>query len=181
MGIFSERQRAQRAAFSLAGGAGGGTLARARQSAFAGRSLRPSTVRPPSVRRARVSMQQAAPKIGRPKTQIRKNVGTSSVVREPEPEAGKGSAKARPRRKTQSDEVPMFKVILLGDEEYEEGHVVTQLQKTAGLEKQKAQHCFKEAQASGTSVVCVVCEEHAEFYAQQLRRQEIYVAVEKDE
>lgn len=185
MAHLSERRRSQPLGFSLAGAVAGTASTRLGQSTFAGCSLRSASAQiaahPRAGRRARVEMQQAAPKIGRPKTQIKKNVGTSSVVKEPEPEAGKGAAKARPRRKTQSDEVPMFKVILLGDEEYEEGHVVTQLQKTAGLEKQKAQSCFKEAQATGTSIVCVVCEEHAEFYAQQLRRQEIYVAVEKDE
>lgn len=128
-------------------------------------------------------MQLSAPatKIGRPKTSIKKSIGTINETREPEPETGKGAAKARPRRKTQADEIPMYKVILLGDEEYDEVHVVTQLQKTIQLEKNDAQRVFYEAQQTGSSVACVVCEEHAEFYAQQLRRQEIFVAVEKDE
>jgi len=127
-------------------------------------------------------MQLASPKIGRPKTSISKEVGKAAVQpAAPEPEAGKGSAKARPRRKTQADEIPMYKVILLGDEEYDEAHVVTQLQKTVQLERSHAQRVYHEAQQTGSSVACVVCEEHAEFYAQQLKRQEIYVTVEKDE
>ncbi len=126
-------------------------------------------------------MQLASPKIGRPKTSIKKEVGKSSAPSAPEPEADKGSAKARPRRKTQADEVPMYKVILLGDDEYDEAHVVTQLEKTVGLQRGDARKCFHEAQNTGSSVVCVVCEEHAEFYAQQLRRQDIFVAIEKDE
>ena len=125
--------------------------------------------------------QLAQPQIGRPKTSIRKDIGRISTPAAPEPEAGKGSAKARPRRKTQADEVPMYKVILLGDEEYDEAHVVTQLQKTVGLERGQAIKCFHEAQQTGSSVACVVCEEHAEFYALQLRRQDIFVTVEKDE
>ncbi|KAI0557928.1 ATP-dependent Clp protease adaptor protein ClpS [Gracilaria domingensis] len=129
-------------------------------------------------------MQLGAPstQIGRPKTQIKKDIGrVTSQPSQPETDTDRGSAKARPRRKTQADQVPMYKVILLGDEEYVEAHVVTQLQKTVQLEKKEATRIFWEAQGSGSSIVCVVCEEHAEFYAQQLKRQEIFVIIEKDE
>jgi ATP-dependent Clp protease adapter protein ClpS len=133
-------------------------------------------------RRPRVAMQLGAPQtqIGRPKTSIQKSVGNVTNAPEREPEAGKGAAKARPKRKTQSDEVPMYKVILLGDAEYEEGHVTTQLQKICQVDKGKAAKVFSEAQATGSSVVCVVPEEHAEFYAQQLKRAEIFVTIEKE-
>lgn len=130
------------------------------------------------------SMQLGSPstQIGRPKTSIKKSVGvTNDAPAAPEADTGKGAAKARPRRKTLPDEVPMYKVILLGEEEYVEAHVVTQLQKTVGIDKKEASRKFHEAQQSGSSVVCVVCEEHAEFYAQQLKRQDIFVTVEKDE
>lgn len=134
-------------------------------------------------RRPRTVMQLGAPQtqIGRPKTSIQKSIGNVTNAPEREPEAGKGSSKARPKRKTQSDEIPMYKVILLGDAEYEEGHVTTQLQKICQIDKGKAAKVFAEAQASGSSVVCVVPEEHAEFYAQQLKRAEIFVTIEKDE
>lgn len=129
-------------------------------------------------------MQLGAPsiKIGRPKTSIKKDVGrVTAPPPEAETETDKGSAKARPRRKTLADEIPMYKVILLGDEGYVESHVVTQLQKTVGLDKRESSRVFGEAQASGSSVVCVVCEEHAEFYAQQLKRQDIFAIIEKDD
>lgn len=134
-------------------------------------------------RRPRVTMQLASPQtqIGRPKTSIDKNIGTTTNAPEREPEAGRGSAKARPTRKTQADEVPMYKVILLGDEEYEEGHVVTQLQKVCQINKNEAARIFAEAQATGSSVVCVVPEEHAEFYVQQLVRNDVFCTLEKDE
>lgn len=120
--------------------------------------------------------------IGRPKTSIKKDIGrVTQQPEQPEADAEKGSAKARPRRKTQADEVPLYKVILLGDETYVEAHVVTQIQKTVQLDKGEATRIFREAQSSGSSIICVVCEEHAEFYAQQLRRQDIFVLVEKDE
>lgn len=129
-------------------------------------------------------MQLSSPsiKVGRPKTSIKKNAGIiNESPSQPETDTDRGAAKARPRRKTQADEVPMYKVILLGDEEYEEAHVVTQLQKIVQLEKGEAVRIFHEAQQTGSSIICVVCEEHAEFYAQQLKRQEVFVTVEKDE
>ena len=126
--------------------------------------------------------QLAQPQIGRPKTSIKKDVGrVTAQPEQPQADAEKGSKKAVPRRKTLADEVPMYKVILLGDEEYVEAHVVTQLQKTVQIQKAEATRIFREAQASGSSIVCVVCEEHAEFYAQQLKRQDIFVTIEKDE
>lgn len=135
-------------------------------------------------RRRRVVMQLGAPApktaIGRPKTSIEKSVGNVTNTPEREPETGGKGAKARPTRKTLSDEVPMFKVVLLGDTEYEEGHVTTQLQKICQVDKGKASKCFQEAQQSGSSVVVVVPEEHAEFYAQQLKRAEIFVTIEKE-
>lgn len=122
-------------------------------------------------------------KIGRPKTDIKKDTKKiNEQKQQAEPETGKGAAKARPNRKTQADEIPMYKVILLGDEEYEEGHVTTQLQKVIPkMGKEEAVEKFFEAQQTGSSIVCVVAQEHAEFYAQQLKRQDIFVAVEKDE
>lgn len=135
-----------------------------------------------SAQLASAQLSSPSTQIGRPKTSIQKDIGR--VTREPEqPEADaeKGSAKARPRRKTQADEIPLYKVILLGDEEYVEGHVVTQIQKTVQIDKGEATRIYRDAQSTGSAVVCVVCEEHAEFYAQQLRRQDIFVVVEKDE
>jgi len=122
-------------------------------------------------------------KVGRPKTSIKKDAGKlrEAAPAEPEADAKGGSAKARPTRKTEADEIPLWKVILLGDEEYEEGHVTTQLQKVVQLAKKDASRVFAEAQASGAALVCVVIEEHAEFYAEQLKRQEIWVTLEADE
>jgi ATP-dependent Clp protease adapter protein ClpS len=49
------------------------------------------------------------------------------------------------------------------------------------VKKEEAIRCFVEAQMTGTSVIIVVTEEHAEHYAQQLKRQQIYAKIEKDE
>ena len=68
--------------------------------------------------------------------------------------------------------MPMWNVILLGDEEYDEGYVCqTMLQVlSGGIEKEKAKSCFQEAQQHGSSIAIVVQQEHAEHYVQQFGR-----------
>mmetsp|Transcript_43787 Transcript_43787/g.171286 ORF Transcript_43787/g.171286 Transcript_43787/m.171286 type:complete len:158 (-) Transcript_43787:1888-2361(-) len=120
--------------------------------------------------------------IGKPKTQIGKpktNIGGGSTSTEVEQQAKK--QRPKPKYKTDADEIPMYKVILLGDEGYDEVHVTTQLMKIIPkFTSDEASRVFREAQNTGSSIVCVVNKEHAEFYAQQLRRQEIFVVVEED-
>mmetsp|Transcript_16240 Transcript_16240/g.32930 ORF Transcript_16240/g.32930 Transcript_16240/m.32930 type:complete len:171 (-) Transcript_16240:1444-1956(-) len=120
-------------------------------------------------------------KVGRPKISIQKDAKKLHEPSKPQnTEVDAGAKKAIPLRKTQTDEVPMYKVILMGDEDYDENHVVTQLIKIVQLDKKEAQRIYIEAQQLGESLVCVVTQEHAEFYAQQLKRQEIFIRVEED-
>eukprot|EP00183_Erythrolobus_madagascarensis_P000753 CAMPEP_0185848200 /NCGR_PEP_ID=MMETSP1354-20130828/3174_1 /TAXON_ID=708628 /ORGANISM="Erythrolobus madagascarensis, Strain CCMP3276" /LENGTH=195 /DNA_ID=CAMNT_0028548571 /DNA_START=237 /DNA_END=824 /DNA_ORIENTATION=- len=127
---------------------------------------------------------QLAPgiKVGRPKTSISKDTKKlNEPAKTPEPEAVKGKSRAKPRGLTESEDIPLFKVILLGDEEYDEVHVITQLVKIVQLEKNEANRVFGVAQATGAEVIVVVNEEQAEFYVQQLRRQEVYATMEPDD
>ncbi|KAA8498635.1 ATP-dependent Clp protease adapter protein ClpS [Porphyridium purpureum] len=128
---------------------------------------------------------QLAPgiKVGRPKTSIQKDTGRMTETKSPEPQAdaAAGASRAKPRRETEMEEIPMYKVILLGDEEYDEVHVVTQLMKIVQLEQIEATRIFGVAQATGSEIVVVVNEELAEFYVQQLKRQELYAIMERDE
>ncbi|EKX41716.1 hypothetical protein GUITHDRAFT_112132 [Guillardia theta CCMP2712] len=128
---------------------------------------------------SRIGMQLASPQIAKPKVDIGHQLGTT------QPEAGKpkvAKPKAAPKRKTQDDECPMYKVILLGDNEYEQSHVVTQITKLIpSISKEEGIRIFVEAQMTGSSVIIVCTEEHAEHYVQQLKRQQIYAKMEKDE
>ncbi|KAF6004343.1 hypothetical protein F1559_000437 [Cyanidiococcus yangmingshanensis] len=102
-------------------------------------------------------------------------------VREPQAESGAARAKPKTKRVTDTEFVPMWKVILLGDEEYKEKHVVESLVKTIPkMDKEEARRIYKEAQALGESVVTVVAQEHAEFYATMLRRCSLYVRIEPE-
>mmetsp|Transcript_8378 Transcript_8378/g.25183 ORF Transcript_8378/g.25183 Transcript_8378/m.25183 type:complete len:153 (-) Transcript_8378:1003-1461(-) len=132
--------------------------------------------------RRNVCMVSPGIQIGKPKTQVGKpktSITTSQPQTEVEQKAKK--QKPKPKYKTDADEIPMYKVILLGDEGYDEVHVTTQLIKVIPkLSSEEASRIYSEAQGTGSSIICVVNKEHAEFYAQQLRRQEIFVVVEED-
>ena len=78
---------------------------------------------------------------------------------------------APPERKTEDAEVPMWKVILLGDEEYDEAYVVqTMKQVVVQVTREKCESCFQEAQLHGASELVVVPQEHAEHFVQQFHR-----------
>eukprot|EP00281_Chroomonas_sp_CCMP1168_P018413 CAMPEP_0206231988 /NCGR_PEP_ID=MMETSP0047_2-20121206/11152_1 /ASSEMBLY_ACC=CAM_ASM_000192 /TAXON_ID=195065 /ORGANISM="Chroomonas mesostigmatica_cf, Strain CCMP1168" /LENGTH=166 /DNA_ID=CAMNT_0053655647 /DNA_START=15 /DNA_END=515 /DNA_ORIENTATION=+ len=125
------------------------------------------------------NMQLASPQIAKPKVDI----GQTQRTANPSPQGPQtGKPKLAPKKKTQDDETPMYKVILLGDNDYEQSHVVTQITKVIpSVQKEEAIRIFVEAQMVGSSVIIVVTEEHAEHYVQQLKRQQIYAKMEKDE
>jgi|YelNatPaOPRAMG01_1025707.scaffolds.fasta_scaffold113721_1 ATP-dependent Clp protease adapter protein ClpS len=129
-----------------------------------------------------VQGQMPAPKIGRPKTEVkRETFRMPEPVKEVEAEAGAVRGRPKTKRVTDTEFVPMWKVILLGDKEYEEKHVIESLVKTIPkMDKEEARRIFKEAQAVGESVVTVVAQEHAEFYATMLRRCSLYVRIEPE-
>lgn len=121
-------------------------------------------------------------RIAKPKTTIQKD--TKKLVAPPKQEelteTGSGAARAKPKRKTEQEFVPMYKVILLGDEEYDQVAVVQALLKVIPkMEQAEARRIFHEAQSTGESIICIVEKEHAEFYTQQLKREEVYVRMEE--
>ena len=78
---------------------------------------------------------------------------------------------APPERKTEDAEVPMWKVVLLGDEEYDEAYVVQTIkQVVVQVTREKCESCFQEAQQHGASEIVVVPQEHAEHFVQQFHR-----------
>mmetsp|Transcript_40113 Transcript_40113/g.107548 ORF Transcript_40113/g.107548 Transcript_40113/m.107548 type:complete len:154 (-) Transcript_40113:54-515(-) len=146
------------------------------------------------------SLQLASPQISRPKVyelfqlkrfdstfSLKVDLGKSFSFAQPEAAKAKtgtktASPKATPIEKTQDEDIPLFKVILLGDKEYEEAHVVTQITKLIpSVKEEAATRNYVEAQTTGSSVIILCPEEHAEHYVQQLRRQQIYARYEQDE
>ena len=71
----------------------------------------------------------------------------------PPPEVAPPETKER----TENAEVPMWKVILIGDEEYDEGYVVQSIKQVVqDITKQKAEQCYNEASVHGASELIVV-------------------------
>ena len=123
--------------------------------------------------RTRVVMQAGpAPAIAKPKTvtrQVTKGPGGG--------DGGGGSpaaAIARPKRKADTEDVPMWKVLLLGDDSYEENpEIVYEILKECIPEipnLRDAQQRFEEAQKTGKSLLVSVPKEHGEMYVEQLAR-----------
>ena len=82
------------------------------------------------------------------------------------------AAVAKPKRKTHIEDVPMWKVILLGDDEYEEDSVCTVLhQVIPDIENQRqARERYEEAMSTGRSLLLIQPKEQAEFFVEQLAR-----------
>jgi len=78
---------------------------------------------------------------------------------------------ALPSRQTESKDVPMWRVILIGDEEYDEAYVVQTIkQVVVNIERKKCEEIFQEAALHGTAEIVIVPQEHAEHYVQQFHR-----------
>jgi len=80
-------------------------------------------------------------------------------------------AVALPNRETESKDVPMWKVLLIGDEEYDEAYVVQTIkQVVVNIERKKCEEVFQEASLHGSAEIIIVPQEHAEHYVQQFHR-----------
>ena len=82
------------------------------------------------------------------------------------------AAIAKPKRKAHTEEVPLYKVILLGDNEYEEGPVCSVLHSVIPeIENlRQATEKYDEAQNTGKALLIVVNKELGEAYVEQLAR-----------
>ena len=103
---------------------------------------------------------------------------------------GKGGAPklevAKPKLKPLEADIPMWKVILLGDDEYEEDPVVAVLKQVIPeIENERqARERYTEAMKSGRSLLVVQPKEQAEFYVEQLARADpqmvVYSTIEEE-
>lgn len=123
---------------------------------------------PAAVSRAAVSMAGAAP--AKPKTVTRQKTAG------PKGGGGKGGGPAleiaKPKRKSQTEDVPMWKVLLLGDEDYECDPVCDVLRGVMPEinNEREAKALYDECMAGGKALLMVCPKEHAEGYVEQLAR-----------
>ena len=125
---------------------------------------------------------QAAPMIAKPKTKQRQKTGG--------PGGGGGGAAvevAKPKLQRKNEDVPMWKLILLGDGDYEQDPVVsvlTQVCKDTVPNERAAVVIYEECMKTGRSLVGLHPKEIAEMYVEQLARADpemiVYSEIEED-
>mmetsp|Transcript_1049 Transcript_1049/g.1369 ORF Transcript_1049/g.1369 Transcript_1049/m.1369 type:complete len:183 (+) Transcript_1049:92-640(+) len=80
---------------------------------------------------------------------------------------------APPERKTENVDCPMYKLILVGDEEYEGEYVVGRIiQVCDNVKKDNAWDAFESAMDKGEGLIVLAPKEHAEHYAKELSKSE---------
>jgi ATP-dependent Clp protease adapter protein ClpS len=87
------------------------------------------------------------------------------------------------RREDEFEDAPLFKVILIGDESYEQAHVIERLcEIMEDMDENRAATIFKQAQQGGQAMCGKYPLEHAEMYKEQLIRSDpmIYSDVEEE-
>ncbi|CAM9625703.1 unnamed protein product [Choristocarpus tenellus] len=107
---------------------------------------------------------------------------TAPVIAKPKVEK-KVEVKSRVKVKPKTEDAPMFKVHLLGDEEYERDHVLLALQDIIPeMDNTKAAAVFDEAQRGGRGHCGTFPEEQSELYVEQFIRCEpmIFAAMEEE-
>ena len=124
---------------------------------------------------------QAAP--AKPKTQTKSKTFTQGGDGGGKGKGGGAVETAKPITKRTTEECPMWKVLLLGDDEYEEDPVCEVLEAVMpNIENQRtAKEHYDEAQAHGKSMLIVVAQELAEAYVEQLQRADPMVFAEIEE
>lgn len=116
-----------------------------------------------------MSLDRAVTSIAAPKPESKQEVETKKVT--------------KTKRATEIEDAPMFKVLLIGDEEYNREHVVMSIQSIIPeTDNTRAAEIFEEAQEAGKGFCGTYPEEEAELYVEQFTRCEpiIYADMEKE-
>eukprot|EP00551_Chaetoceros_affinis_P006671 CAMPEP_0203671186 /NCGR_PEP_ID=MMETSP0090-20130426/7040_1 /ASSEMBLY_ACC=CAM_ASM_001088 /TAXON_ID=426623 /ORGANISM="Chaetoceros affinis, Strain CCMP159" /LENGTH=173 /DNA_ID=CAMNT_0050536197 /DNA_START=108 /DNA_END=629 /DNA_ORIENTATION=- len=87
------------------------------------------------------------------------------------------------RREEKFEDAPLFKVLLIGDEDYDQAHVIERMcEILEDMDESQAASVFKSAQQSGKAMCGKYPLEHAEMYKEQLIRSDpmIFSDVEEE-
>jgi ATP-dependent Clp protease adapter protein ClpS len=133
--------------------------------------LAPAPVKRPGIARPGIAKPKRAPK-PKPAQERNRNKEVQKVK--------------KTQRVVEEKVQPPYAVLLLGDEEYEEEHVVISMRAIVDELKQdgkRATQIFEQAQEDGRALITIVPQDVAEMYAQKLTRSIpiIYAVAEKAE
>lgn len=106
------------------------------------------------------------------KPKIKTDIKTKEKVKQKQKQKKKARVdEPKSRRKEEFEEAPMFKVMLLGDDSYDIGHVVDRLCAIIeDLDEGAAATVFQQAQQEGKAMCGKYPMEHAEMFKEQLIR-----------
>jgi Uncharacterized conserved protein len=119
----------------------------------------------------------AKPKVGVETKQVTKQKSKSVQKRKSKP------SDPISRREDEFEDAPLFKVILIGDESYDQAHVIERMcDIMEDMDENRAATIFKQAQQGGQAMCGKYPLEHAEMYKEQLIRSDpmIYSDVEEE-
>ncbi|GMI44701.1 hypothetical protein TrCOL_g7731 [Triparma columacea] len=115
---------------------------------------------------------------------LKQKVTLKSKTVAPGPAAPKAkTAEPKTRGEIETEDAPRYKVLLIGDEEYVEEHVVERMVDVVDdLDKKRSIEVYYAAQKGGKGLVGVYPLELSEFYVEQLLRSEpmIFSELEKE-
>mmetsp|Transcript_17650 Transcript_17650/g.20424 ORF Transcript_17650/g.20424 Transcript_17650/m.20424 type:complete len:170 (+) Transcript_17650:105-614(+) len=132
--------------------------------------------------RASDSDKEGGAAIAKPKVGVKVETVTKQKVKSRQKQKARTSD-PKSRRDDEFEDAPMFKVMLLGDEDYEQAHVIERMCSILeDMDENSAATVFKSAQQSGKAMCGKYPLEHAEMYKEQLVRSDpmIYSDVEKE-
>eukprot|EP00636_Phaeomonas_parva_P016468 CAMPEP_0118851512 /NCGR_PEP_ID=MMETSP1163-20130328/936_1 /TAXON_ID=124430 /ORGANISM="Phaeomonas parva, Strain CCMP2877" /LENGTH=150 /DNA_ID=CAMNT_0006783867 /DNA_START=103 /DNA_END=555 /DNA_ORIENTATION=- len=115
---------------------------------------------------ARRPMRMSSPAIAKPKVSI----GQKSSIGQPQQ---KQVQKVNQKQRTQdgdTDEAPMYKVILIDDNTYTKEHVVKNLVRIISMEEKTAADVYVATKTDEQAIACITTQETAEHYVEQLGR-----------
>lgn len=124
-----------------------------------------------------------APQIAKPKTST-KQATFSTTGGGGGGQGGPAAVVAKPIQKSVTEDAPMWKVLLLGDEEYEEDpvcDVLCAVMPEVIADARQAKEKYDEAMNVGKALLVLAPFEHAEMYQEQLARADPMVFAQIEE
>ena len=120
--------------------------------------------------------------IAKPKVGVKVETVTKQKVKSRQKQQSRTSDPIS-RRDEKFEDAPLFKVMLIGDEDYEQAHVIERMTEILDdMDENQAASVFKTAQQGGKAMCGKYPLEHAEMYKEQLIRSDpmIFSDVEEE-
>ena len=134
------------------------------------------------VLKASDSDKEGGAAIAKPKVGVKVETVTKQKVKSRQKQQSRTSDPIS-RRDEKFEDAPLFKVMLIGDEDYEQAHVIERMTEILDdMDENQAASVFKTAQQGGKAMCGKYPLEHAEMYKEQLIRSDpmIFSDVEEE-